>query len=412
MISAYTSYNLYARDLQASLKRVANDSMVAREAAYYEQNIGKVQSIDDLMDDYRLYNYVVKAHGLEEMAYAKAFIRQVLESDLSDPNSLANRLSDTRYQSLAAAFDFGNKGAAPSLQTELQQDSIIAAYRSQIDAQEKAQKAETDYYITAAGKISSVDDIFSDAGLRDYVFSAFAIDGAIVDDEQIKKIISSDPSDPDSYVNTIYGPRLEEWNSKIDTLVLERQQGGLSPTRKEQIDYLITTYQKFVGQAESYFKLAAAFTFNPDGTLDDGMKAQTDEQILFVTEKYVYSSDRLTEAGATLNFGHFQSKIGEVRSVGELTEDSRMKDLLIVAFGLPKYTTTDAKIEWTLQNVESSATISLAKARCEWLDFNLRGYSRGISPAASADDIRSAHLARNAQALKGPPVPPRAGFGR
>jgi len=321
--------------------------MVAREAAYYKENIGKVRSVDDLMSDYRLYTYVVKAHGLEEMAYAKAFIRKVLESDLNDPKSFANRLDDARYQSLAAAFDFGNSGT-PTLQTEVQQNALVAAYYSQINNNEKAQKADTDYYIATAVEISNVDDIFADAVLRDYIYRAFAVDGAITNEEALKKIIASDPADPNSYVNVTYGPKLEEWQVKIDELVLERQQSGLSQTRKEQIDYLITSYQKFIGQAESYFKLASAFTFNPDGTLTEGVPAQTSDQILFVTEKFVASGNRLTETGATLNYGYFTSKIEDIRSVGELTADSRMKDMLIVAFGLPKYTTTSGKLEWAL----------------------------------------------------------------
>ncbi|MBB6182146.1 DUF1217 domain-containing protein [Pseudorhizobium flavum] len=348
MLSAYTSYSLQTRDLQASLKRVASDSMVAREAAYYKENIGKVRSVDDLMNDYRLYNYVVKAHGLEEMAYAKAFIRQVLESDLNDPKSLANRLTDTRYLTLAAAFDFGNRSASPALQSEAQQDALVAAYYSQITNHEKQQKAETDYYISEAVTISNVDDIFRDTALRDYIYSAFAIDGAITNEEQLKKIIASDPADPASHVNATYGPKLEEWQLKIDDLVLERQQPGLSSTRKEQIDYLITSYQKFIGQAENYFKLASAFSFNPDGTPIDGVPAQNNDQILFVAERFVSSSGRLDETGATLNYGYFTSKIDEVQSVGDLTADSRLKDMLIVAFGLPKYTTTTGKLEWAL----------------------------------------------------------------
>lgn len=36
----------------------------------------------------------MKACGLEDMTYAKAFMKKVLESDLSDSSSFANSLSD------------------------------------------------------------------------------------------------------------------------------------------------------------------------------------------------------------------------------------------------------------------------------------------------------------------------------
>jgi hypothetical protein len=74
MVSTYLSYDLVARDMKASLDRTASDAQVAREAAYYEENIGKVTSVDEFLDDYRLYSYAMKAYGLEDMTYATAFM--------------------------------------------------------------------------------------------------------------------------------------------------------------------------------------------------------------------------------------------------------------------------------------------------------------------------------------------------
>ena len=78
MLSTYTSYNLIARDMLVSLDRTASETITAREAAYYRENIGKVTSVDAFLDDYRLYSYAMKAYGLEDMTYATAFMRKVL----------------------------------------------------------------------------------------------------------------------------------------------------------------------------------------------------------------------------------------------------------------------------------------------------------------------------------------------
>ena len=51
---------------------------MALETAYYLKHIGDVKSIDDFIKDTRLFNYAMKAFGLEDMAYAKAFMRKVL----------------------------------------------------------------------------------------------------------------------------------------------------------------------------------------------------------------------------------------------------------------------------------------------------------------------------------------------
>ncbi|MFF8800956.1 MULTISPECIES: DUF1217 domain-containing protein [unclassified Methylobacterium] len=107
MTDTLTSYRLIAKDLTASLARKAAEPSVARETAYYEAHIGAVKSVDDLLGDQRLYAYAMKAYGLEEMTYAKAFMRKVLEEGAASAASFANRLADERYTAFAKAFSFG-----------------------------------------------------------------------------------------------------------------------------------------------------------------------------------------------------------------------------------------------------------------------------------------------------------------
>ena len=103
MVSTYLAYNSIVRSLKQSMARVAQQPDVSGNAAYYKANIGKVKTVDDFMKNDRLYQYAMKAYGLEDMTYAKAFMKKVLQSDLSDPNSYANKLVDKRYREFAAA---------------------------------------------------------------------------------------------------------------------------------------------------------------------------------------------------------------------------------------------------------------------------------------------------------------------
>lgn len=112
MTSTLTSYTLIARDLTAAMKRKAADPATARETAYYAANIAKVKSVDDLLADRRLYAYAMKAFGLEDMTYAKAFMRKVLSEGAASASSFANRLADDRYVAIAKAFDFASVQAA------------------------------------------------------------------------------------------------------------------------------------------------------------------------------------------------------------------------------------------------------------------------------------------------------------
>lgn len=64
---------------------------------------------DDLLADSSLTLAALKTFGLESDRNNTFFLQKVLTSDLSNPDSFANRLSDTRYADMAQAFDFHTK---------------------------------------------------------------------------------------------------------------------------------------------------------------------------------------------------------------------------------------------------------------------------------------------------------------
>lgn len=126
-MTTLTSYTLLSRNLATSLQRKGAEPIVARETAYYQANIGKVKSVDDFMADSRLYNYAVKAFGLEEMGYAKALMRKVLTEGTSSSTAFANRLADDRYVAFARAFDFAKSASATGTDAVLTDASQVAA---------------------------------------------------------------------------------------------------------------------------------------------------------------------------------------------------------------------------------------------------------------------------------------------
>lgn len=101
---------------------------VAREIAYFRENIGSVTSAADLLADRRLLNVALTAFGLEDDVDKKAFIRKVLEDDLSDPKALANRLTAPEYKELAEAFGF-NGGTAGKTGSADFAEKVVAAYK-------------------------------------------------------------------------------------------------------------------------------------------------------------------------------------------------------------------------------------------------------------------------------------------
>lgn len=111
MLSTIADYTRLTKDMSKSLTQVAQEPDVSRETDYFLSHIGNVKTIDDFLKDYRLYSYAMKAYGLSDMTYAKAFMRKVLTEGVSDKDAFANKLSDTRYRQFATAFNFAGLGA-------------------------------------------------------------------------------------------------------------------------------------------------------------------------------------------------------------------------------------------------------------------------------------------------------------
>jgi hypothetical protein len=110
-----STYGTIAGNLTRSLGITAAKPQVAREAAYYLANIGNVKSIDDLLANRRLFSFAMKAFGLQDMTYAKAFMRKVLTEGTDKTDSFANTLSDKRYQQFAETFNFVRYGVTTTI---------------------------------------------------------------------------------------------------------------------------------------------------------------------------------------------------------------------------------------------------------------------------------------------------------
>ncbi|MCQ1834163.1 DUF1217 domain-containing protein [Neorhizobium galegae] len=217
MVSTYLTFDLVNRDMQKSLKTIAGQTMVVNDTKYYQENIGKIKTVDEFLDNYRLYSYAMQAHGLDDMIYAKAFMKQVLESDLSDDNSFANRLTDDRYQNIAAAFNFGvSNGEGAAAQSNGQMEELFDTYDQTIAAQNDTLEADTRYFkamLGETGNITNVDQLLANPRLRDYVFTAYGIDTEYYNYNAIRGVLVSDPADPTSFYNTAYGNTLNQYNA-------------------------------------------------------------------------------------------------------------------------------------------------------------------------------------------------------
>lgn len=340
MLSSLETYRFYTRDVAATRARISEDTVVARETEYYKKNISTVSTVEEFLDDDRLYNHTMKAFGLEEMTYAKGLIRQVLESDLGDSDSYANRLEDVRYKNLAEAFDFGKTVVTLEVQTEDQQDSLIETYTATIRDLDVGLREDYLYFKAVMEQSTSVDDIFQNTRVRDYIFKTFDIDPSNFDYDTLYGVLTSDADDENSFVRATYDPQIVEWRNTIVTLQAERAEGNLTRAESTSLTSKIAHYFKAIDKADAYVELASMFNFQTDGSLDVNGKAQTDDQISSMEEKIFLSQERLTISGAQLNKAHYEESVSTFTSVNDLVYDARIREVLIASFNLPPETTS------------------------------------------------------------------------
>ena len=198
MLSTFSSYQFYTRDMPKTLGRIAAEPMNKRDADYYQAHIHGVKTLDDFMGNYRLYSYALKAYGLEDQIGSRALIRKVLASDLTDTDSFANKLSDERYRALAQAFTFSTASAAaatPTAQTTDQSDRIVEAYSENRIRAGQALSATTKAYTDTIGSVTSVDSFLDNPSLFNVALTAVGIDPSIASRQFIRDVLTGNAAD-------------------------------------------------------------------------------------------------------------------------------------------------------------------------------------------------------------------------
>lgn len=178
MLTTTVSYRLLASDMTRSLARAAASPVVERESAYYLANIEKITSVDDFLADDRLYSFAMKAFGLGDMTYAKAFMRKALEGGISQSDSFANQIVDKRYRDFVATFNFAEFGKDTTIFERARQGTVDKYVRQTLEETAGTENEGVRlalYFERKAAKIGSPYDILADPALLKVAQTALRI---------------------------------------------------------------------------------------------------------------------------------------------------------------------------------------------------------------------------------------------
>ena len=138
----------------------------------------------------------MKAYGLDDMTYAKSFMKKVL---LGEPDQngrvLADRLQDPRYQAFAAAFNFRSVGTDPTVRAKSDDPDIqelmdkVFLTRESNGHKRMAYDTETDnqvqYFYTMLSYLRNTADIASDYKVLSIVRTAVGLPDAPYSDDSV-----------------------------------------------------------------------------------------------------------------------------------------------------------------------------------------------------------------------------------
>ncbi len=204
--SALSSYRLLQRDGAKIFDQFKKSVTVLKEVEQFKKQAGRIESPDDFFKNQRLMRFALSAYGLEADMASLGRIKKVMTSDLSDQNSLANRMNDPRYQDLAKAFDFAKSGVGKlsnaSFLEEVAQKYIQSEFEKSIGQQNPAVR-EALYFARNIGKVGDAYGVLGDRVLRSVVtFELGLPDQIAVQSVQKQKSLIDDRLDISKFKNT------------------------------------------------------------------------------------------------------------------------------------------------------------------------------------------------------------------
>lgn len=393
VLSTYLSYELITRDMGKSLDRIEQQPMVERETQYYLENIGKVKSVDDFISNDRLFKYAMKAYGLGDMDYAKAFMKKVLDEGISDSGSFANKLTDKRYYEFAKVFNFEKYG---DLTTSFNaaQDNVPGNFAAQV-AIAGAQpgysfaQTETEYYLQTISSVKSIDDLMGNERLLDYAMSAFGLDADTEDPARVRTMLEGGVSDPASPANKLGDKRYANFVTAFDFAQFGEATTSSGAVRQGvPAGYMATSGLDMVLPRDGYVADETAYYLANIGDVKSIDDLMGDKRLLTVAMA-AYGLDASTEDPATIRL-MLQGGVASQTSPANLKSDKRYADF-VTAFDFAQYgdqtTTRDAVTKTAPEQYGTMASLGLVGVNSDYLSAETSYYVAHVSDLHSIDDL-------------------------
>lgn len=173
-----TALTLAKKNQAKSVANEAKDPAVAREITLFQQGIAKAKDVNSALQNPNVLKVLLTANGLGDQVGFTALAVKALTSNLADPKSLANKLTDARWKTTAQTYNFATTGLAalqnPKVQATLANGYAEVKWRQSLDQANPGMSNALQFQAQAAS-ITKVDQILGDPVNRDVVLTALSI---------------------------------------------------------------------------------------------------------------------------------------------------------------------------------------------------------------------------------------------
>ncbi len=117
-----------------------------RSVEAFKDRIASITTPEELVADFEVYQFVMKAFDLEDQMFGRAMMRRILESDPSDDASLVNRLTDPRFEEIHEGLGFVNEDGEtqiPDFADAGWVDGMVDRYFDQVFVNENGEQNAT-----------------------------------------------------------------------------------------------------------------------------------------------------------------------------------------------------------------------------------------------------------------------------
>lgn len=208
-LSPFVGINLVRENREIFEADVQRDPTSKREIEAFRDRISNIGTIDELVNDYQVFSFVMKAFGMEQEIYAKAMMKEIITSDTEDSSSLVNKLTDSKYTDINTVLGFSTDGIASDNFLDADWiDGMVERFTDQrlIDTQSD-ENVSVGLALSFEQKISSMDNwykVLADEEMSTFFTTAFGLpdefDNANIDAKKAmfeKRMPIEDLQDPE-----------------------------------------------------------------------------------------------------------------------------------------------------------------------------------------------------------------------